>query len=403
MEICPISKCTGCGSCLQKCPKHCISLVPDSLSCVYPYIDKDKCISCGLCQKACPNNHDIGLSYPHKAYAAWSLDENDRRNSASGGIAAQLYKYCINHQIATFGVVWSRERGAHFIKIESERDIEKVRNSKYVYSDTNNTYQIIKDLLHKGRKVLFIGLPCQVSGLYSFLGEGCENLLTVDIICHGVAPYDYLRQHICRIEKKKRDTAFFLSFRDPEYYTHTYTLTLRNAKNKVLYKNRVRSFDNYQLGYHHALLYRVNCYSCRYARPERIGDITIGDFSGLGKIEACTYSNRNVSCILVNTERGDSIVSSISDRIVLEQRPLGEALNFEGQLSHPSKPHPERKKFEKNYIMYSDFEKACKGVLNKDKLVVVFRKGLWRRDFRNILRLILPVTFVECFKKIVRR
>ena len=60
-------------------------------------------------------------------------------------------------------------------------------SSKYVQSDTCQSYNEVKQYLYDGKKVLFSGTGCQIGGLKAFLKKDYANLLTVDLICHGVA------------------------------------------------------------------------------------------------------------------------------------------------------------------------------------------------------------------------
>lgn len=202
-EICPKISCTGCKACEMVCPRRCISMVEDSLSALYPKIDGTQCIDCGLCERTCPNNRSMVFHTPIDCYAAWSKDTNTRHSSASGGFAAELYNLVLQNNTFTAGVCWDAERGAYYMPVENREDINRVRNSKYVYSDTHGIYDEVKHRLEKGYPVLFIGLPCQVAGLYGYLKKDYKLLTTVDIICHGVAPSAYLSQHIKKIEQKK--------------------------------------------------------------------------------------------------------------------------------------------------------------------------------------------------------
>lgn len=366
-QICEYNKCTGCAVCRDICPKRCISMQVDNLDALHPVIDESLCINCGLCEKSCPNNFHITFRLPRKVIAAWSNNNDIRQTSASGGIAYELYNYWIKKGGVATGVVWNREEGCHFILIEKEGDIPATQNSKYTFSDTAGIYNVVKQKLLEKIPVLFIGVPCQVAGLYSFLKKNYENLTTVDIICHGMPPAAYLQQHIEQIEKNKKEQTSKLSFRDPKYGTCNFTFTLKNKNGKEFYKKKVLSRDNYQLGYHKALIYRESCYSCSYARRERISDITIGDFSGLGRFAPFAYSRRNVSCILQNTNKGADILTEIQSSVSTYERPAEEAFEVEKQLKAPSEKHSERLIFEKAYRKAKNYEYASNLALKKEK------------------------------------
>lgn len=365
--ICSHDKCTGCAACRDVCPKQCITMQPDDLDALHPVVDGSICINCGLCDKTCPNNRELSYKLPHKVWAAWSNDSDVRRTSASGGIACELYHYWIKNGGVATGVVFDRDEGCHFILLENESDIKAVQNSKYTFSDTGGIYKVVKQKLQAGISVLFIGVPCQVAGLYGFLKKDYDNLTTVDIICHGMPPATYLEQHIKSIEDKKKEHTHQLFFRDPKYYTFTFTFTLKNIKGKEFYNKKVLTRDNYQLGYHRALIYRENCYSCNYARKERISDLTIGDFSGLGRFAPFEYDKHNVSCILENTDKGAALLKNLKGALSMYERPVSEAFEVEKQLKSPSVKHCGRSIFEKVYHKTRNYELASNAALKEEK------------------------------------
>lgn len=365
--ICNHDKCTGCAACKDVCPKQCITMQPDDLDALHPVVDESICINCGLCEKTCPNNRELSYKLPHKVLAAWSNDNEVRRTSASGGIACELYHYWIKNGGVATGVVFDRDEGCHFILLENESDIKAVQNSKYTFSDTAGIYKVVKQKLQAGISVLFIGVPCQVAGLYGFLKKEYDNLTTVDIICHGMPPATYLEQHIKSIDDKKKEYTHQLFFRDPKYYTYTYTFTLKNIKGKEFYNKKVLTRDNYQLGYHRALIYRENCYSCNYARKERISDLTIGDFSGLGRFAPFEYDKHNVSCILENTDKGSALLKKLNGALSMFERPACEAFEVEKQLKSPSVKHSRRSIFEKVYRKTRNYELASNIALKEEK------------------------------------
>lgn len=389
-EICKQDICTGCSACVDKCPKQCISMIADSLGALHPLINNSLCVDCGACQKVCPSLiSDDKHPVSDKVYAAWSNDIKTRQTSASGGIAAELYGYAISNGIISFGVTYEMGNGAHFIQVCNEEDILRVKNSKYVYSNPIGVFKRVKQYLIEGNQVLFIGLPCQVSALKRFVGNAGDKLFTVDIICHGVAPETYLYQHINYIEKATRKKTDEISFRDPEFKTYTFTFSLRNQR-KVFYKKKANSRDVYQLGYHRALIYRENCYHCRFACPERVGDITISDFSGLGKKEVFEYDRHNVSCIICNSPQGHELIGGLKNQCTLVERPAEEAFKYEKQLQKPSVPHSGRGLFVSEYLKEGNFEKAAKKALRKDIFEVTIHKGEWKSIFKDVLRAMIP-------------
>lgn len=169
-NICPDEMCTGCFACANACPKQCIIIGPDKMGYLYPEIDQSKCIDCGLCQKICPNNHveNIDFNFPQKAFAAWALDENEYKTSTSGGAAAVFSRYILEKNGIVYGCASGDDFVVSHIEVSTMNELECLKGSKYVQSNIGDIYRKIKIQLAKNRLVLFIGTPCQVSGLISF-------------------------------------------------------------------------------------------------------------------------------------------------------------------------------------------------------------------------------------------
>lgn len=366
-RICNNNHCTACNACVNACPKACITMREDETDTPYPIIDKTKCIDCKLCMRVCPNNRVLDFYSPKKVYAAWSNNFTTRKKSASGGIAVELYNYFIENGGFTVGVELNHHK-ATFAEIATIDDLAKVQNSKYVFSNTEDIYKRIKNKLEEGINVLFIGLSCQVSGLLCFLKKKYENLTVIDIICHGVVPQEYLRQHIEHVEKEKGKIAHSINFRDPEFDTHTYTFTLRDKEQYVFYSKQGCENDLYQIGFHKGLILRECCYNCIYAQNNRIGDLSIGDFDFVGRIKPVNYEKKHLNCILVNTAKGQNLLNSIRDRIYLQERPSAEALALNPQLNSPCERHPRRTFFLNKYIETHDFICSASVALKEELL-----------------------------------
>jgi coenzyme F420-reducing hydrogenase beta subunit len=98
-----------------------------------------------------------------------------------------LAEEIITQNGVVFGAAFSNDfREVHHIAVERIEDLDKLRGSKYLQSNIDNTYQQAKKFLLAGKKVLFSGTPCQIEGLKAYLKKPYENLICVDIICHGV-------------------------------------------------------------------------------------------------------------------------------------------------------------------------------------------------------------------------
>jgi len=359
--------CTACGACAFVCAKNSITMIEDEHGSVYPSLDSTNCVECGRCQKTCPILSPLDVNTPQIAYSAWSSDEKERETSASGGIAAEIYKKAVSEGCDIAGAVQQDDFRVVMQLSSDEKAILKFKNSKYVFSEAWHVYQEIKQSLKADKNVVFIGLPCQVAALRKIFREN-EKILFVEVVCHGTAPFSYLKQHIEHIEHTKNEKAIRMSFRDPDTYTFTYTFTLYNKDGKRFYAEVPRKTDTYQYAYHSTISYRENCYHCHFAREQRIADITLSDYKGLGRMAPCSYGETNVSCILVNTEKGKKFIKEMiqEKRIYADERPVREPIEGDPQLRQPSLKGAARMDFER-LIKVNDFETTVQIVMKRDK------------------------------------
>lgn len=390
--ICEKDNCTGCGACVSVCSQKCVLYEEDALDNIYPKIDQKKCVKCGQCRRVCPELNPVPSYNIKKCYAAWSGDPAIKENSASGGIASELYLYLIKNGYKVAGAMWSDQRVIFKIS-ENIEDVSKFRNSKYVFSSVGACYEEISKLLKEGKKIFFVGLPCQVAAVKNYCkvtNADDSNLILADLVCHGVMASQYLISHVKSIEKKRGKRTEEIFFRDPQFGTCMFYFTLHDKKG-IFYKKQVKSNDCYQIAYHKALSYRENCYHCKYACRNRNGDLSLCDFTAVGTLGEFEYTNENVSCVMVNTNKGEKLWYEIlaSGRVWAEERPIEEITDYEKQLNFPSKKHKSRSKFENEYIKSKNFEIAACHAL--------FMDILW-----NMLNFVLPLRRINDFRKRIK-
>ena len=183
-KVCDLNKCTGCFACANACPVGAIQMLPGKVGHLFPTI-LDKCIECNKCIKTCPVNNPVELQKPIKTLAFWIKDDEEHQTSTSGGAAACFTNYILEEGGTVYGCASLPHGVIEHIRIDKKEDAFKLKGSKYVHSHINKTYQLIKADLKSGKKVLFIGLPCQVAGLKRYIGNNFDNLFTCEIICHS--------------------------------------------------------------------------------------------------------------------------------------------------------------------------------------------------------------------------
>lgn len=363
IDICKKEQCTGCSACISICPEKAVEMQLDELSKTYAVINMDKCISCGMCKKVCPANNMPELTKSSSCYAIWSKNEEYHTKCASGGIATGFAERIINEGGVVYGVRFNKDLDLVFDNTDNV-DYCEFLGSKYVQADVGTIYSNVQDQLNKDKKVLFVGTPCQIGGLKNFLKKDYDNLVTVDLICHGTPPVSYLKEHVKSITDKKITDISFRGERD-------FFFSLYNNKN-CIYTKKCHE-DSYFTAFLDGLIYRDNCYSCKYARPERVADITIGDFWGLDKTTMSKKHNGRISLMLVNSKKGKAFFDTVKDSFEFEERGVEEALRHNGQLVSPCKPHKDRQTFEEMYRKYG-FKKAVQTKQIRKKIRTYKRK-----------------------------
>jgi coenzyme F420-reducing hydrogenase beta subunit len=354
MVICPSSQCTGCGACAAVCHVKAIDFADDIFGFPQPLVNEERCDSCGRCAKLCPANATENYREPRTVLAAWHKDTEQHEKSATGGVAAALTKKMLQEGGAVYSASMDDGLTAVFHCAQTWEEAVGFAGSKYVASNMRNSYQDLNRCVQAGQKGLFIGLPCQVAGLLTSVPERRKDeLLTVDLICHGTPAAAYLREHL---RKQYGKDAKVISFRN-QTGAFFLNVSLGGKRNICL----PSSTDSYYYGFLKGLFYRESCYSCRYAQSKRVSDITLGDFWGLGDEIPYPYPLKKTSAVLINTEKGARWMANLRDELQMDERTLAEALNKNEQLRQPFQKPETWEKFMKIYARYG-FEKAARAV-----------------------------------------
>lgn len=307
----------------------CIHISNDSLGHIHTHAEETQCINCGLCVKSCPAIQKPDYRKPNKAYALWRKDDTLRRQSSSGGLAAVLSERMIAEGGIVYGCAFEKPFSIKHIRCSSADELEKLKSSKYVQSNLAGIHSQIANDLKNGKKVLFIGTPCQVATVALYTKKFGTNLFTVDVICHGVPSIQLFKSSLptdiveCNIDK--------LTFRDDTAYR------LKIYKSgKIIYKRELH-IDLYMKGFFKAIFCRDSCHECKYTRSERVSDLTIGDFWGVDKSQIHTNTDYGLSLALVNSEKGHAMLRNIVSEVNMVERPMEEAIAGNKQLRFPMK------------------------------------------------------------------
>ena len=302
----PSEDCVGCFACYSACPQKAISMIEDEEGFLVPSINQNKCSNCGICEVACPLNHKNQAKKPLAVYAAKHSNEETKLLSSSGGMFSAFAEKIIAENGVVFGAKFNEDMEVVHNFTETIEGLADFRGSKYVQSKIGDTYLKAKEFLDSGRKVLFTGTPCQIAGLKSFLQKDYENLLTIDLICHGVPSPLVWRKYLSEIVSKSRVVS--VSFRDKSKGWHQFSLCVKAEKGKILY-NEDHHKDPYMQLFLRNVILRPSCYKCNFRCGKSGSDITIADFWGIQEILPEYHDNKGVSLVLINTERGRGLLN----------------------------------------------------------------------------------------------
>ncbi len=367
--------CCGCKACEIICPKNCIEMTVDGEGFWYPIVDKDKCIDCGMCEKSCPilNKASRKKSFDAKIYGAYSNNESIRINSSSGGMFSELAASVLEKNGAVFGCTMNDDFSfAKHIKVEDVDDLSKLQGSKYLQSDTNITFEEVKNCLQNDQKVLYSGTPCQIAGLKGYLGKYSKdyNLITVDIICHGVPSSNVWNCYKSALEKKFDSTVEKISFRNKSNGWQNYSL-LCEFENKKEYK-MFAGDDLYLRGFVADYYLRPSCYDCQFKGDNIKSDITLADFWGIDKVNPKFNDDKGASLVVIHSQKGQQIFDEIKDneKITCFSENAEKGLEYNPSYYNSVKMKSMRKvffkQFEKNGV--EAFENCC-GKSNKTKFI----------------------------------
>ena len=331
--------CCGCGSCYNVCNHDAIEMVADKEGFFYPRKNLN-CVDCGLCEKACPysyivkTNKSVGSETP-KTFAAYS--EKDRKGSSSGGVFFVLAKDIINRGGTVYGAAFDNDLQLKHISANSIEDLAALRGSKYLQSNIGFCYREIKRKLYNDELVFFVGTPCQVAGLKSFIGKNFSNLLTADIVCHGTPSQWLFDQHRKYLEKKHRAKLIHYQFRDNDGWGGCEIADFVAPHKRVI--NPTYELSPYLYSFMHCYTFRWSCYECPFSRIPRSGDLTLGDYWGVKRVFPTINTNGGVSVIIVNNSKGMYFLNEIKTELIIIESELAEASKENGNIiGHSEKP-----------------------------------------------------------------
>lgn len=354
--------CCGCNACEFVCPVSAIRMTQDEIGQLYPLVDEDKCVDCSLCLKVCCENNSVPQRTPIKVYAASYKKTQVSKRSSSGGIFPAIAEDTFKAGGIVYGTHLDHAFKASVIGVDTPGDLAKLQGSKYVRSNMGDIYGELEEQLKNGRMVLFSGVPCQVAAVKQYLRKDYSNLLTVDIVCHGTPSQKMFLDYLKFVQKKRNIQIDKFIFRDKD--------VVQDVTGKVVYKQDylgkvVYKQDHlraYQSSYYKLFLncstFRESCYYCKFAAPERVGDITLCDYWGVDEedpdfIQEVRQNNLvGISGVMVNTEAGMNCIARIEEQLLKKSTTYEKVRKNNPQLNHPSHITTEHSEVMELYCKY---------------------------------------------------
>lgn len=346
--------CTGCTACYNVCPHNAITMCENEEGFKVPHIDLEKCTDCGLCTKVCiPSKGYTKAPFTVQTFCAKNKNVDERKQSQSGGAFFVLAKHVLSQNGVVYGSVIGEDFVVRHARAETENEVKAFRGSKYVQSDLGDIFSLVKKDLQAGKLVLFSGTPCQVAGLKAFLIKDYDNLILMDLICHGVPSPKVWADYLTWQQKRFKNKHFSSpDFRDKSYPWGKHLETFRIDEKK-------KSDTVYAKIFYTHNAHRKCCFSCPFTNTERLSDITVGDCWGIENFNPAFKDSNGVSAVLINSDKGARVWEEVKDSFLFAPCELTDVVNGNPQLKRPIGKSPNREQF------WADYQSGFDGIAKK--------------------------------------
>ena len=362
------SQCTGCTACYAACPNNCITMQQDKYGFVYPKIDLKLCINCKKCESVCPvivGNKEI-TNVP-LVYAAYNLDEKIRTESSSGGIFSLIANEILSQGGVVFGAIYDNQYKVKHVCIQELSDLSVLRGAKYAQSELNDCFIDVQQRLNAKQKVMFVGTPCQIAGIKTFLKKEYENFFTVDFVCHGVPAPSVWEKYVQYRAKKDNDgilpTNINLRSKKTGWSKYRYS-------NQYIYGNgksytALSGEDLFMRLFVGDYINRTSCENCHFKGYKRESDITLGDFWGIWNIDPDLDDNKGVSLVMIHSDIGRDMMKCISAKVFMKEFTMRQATTQNPSLLFSSSAAHERVQV-LNQCIKGNFDEIAEFLSKKD-------------------------------------
>ena len=348
MEIVEQKKeCCGCHACYNTCPVQAIEMRSDEEGFLYPVILQDKCIQCNRCKNICPVLNKPANMPLQMAYGCYANKKEEQMSSSSGGLFSVLARKVLSENGLVCGAAYDKVQAVYHLIIDSEADLYRLKETKYVQSQIGDAFKTIKNKLEQEKIVLFSGTPCQVAGLRKYLGKEYENLLCIDLICHGVPSPEVWQRYKKEIANGKEIER--VSFRNKNQGISPITIDYYLSDGNVIKESYADSV--YMKGFIQNLYVRPSCFECKFKGTKRCSDLTLGDFWAVKEYYPDFDNGNGVSAVIVHSEKGRNWIEKIKSDVHILEVTTKEVACWNENLLVPAEMNQNRAEF---FLQWND-------------------------------------------------
>lgn len=346
------NQCCGCSACVSICPKECLTLNADKNGFLQVKLSKHNCIECGLCEKVCPVlNQREEKELEIEAFAVKNTEESQRKASSSGGVFIALANQVIEEGGVVCGAKFDKDFQLIHDFAQTKEELKPLMGSKYLQSDMKDCYKKVKNYLLQERLVLFVGTPCQIMGLKLFLRKEYNNLLAVEVVCHGVPSPLVWKKYLEEVSKRKKislNEIENISFRNKDKSWRVFNLKIE-GKGKTILKESLH--DNlYMRGFLQNLFLRQSCHNCLAKNFNSMADLSLADYWGIDRFHPEIDDNKGVSAMILYNKKikldfNKLFLDFKKLKLDLKNTTLRNILETNTALVKSANPHPRREEF----------------------------------------------------------
>ena len=379
-------ECCGCEVCANACPKNCIQMERDNKGFLYPKIDENRCIDCHICERVCPvaepKVRESGGEL--RMYGVQNTDERVRMESTSGGAFSLIARWVLARHGIVIGAAFDNNFRVIHAAADSEEGLARFRGSKYVQSSMGEIYRKAKEWLVQGRWICFSGTPCQINGLQKFLDKPFDNLVTVDIACHGITSPKFLEKYIRYHSEKEGKQIKEILFRE-KYYGYGFSTMKIAFEDGSCYRAGMET-DIFLRSFFMDLNTRESCHACRFKTVQRVSDFTIFDGWHAGRFQKEMEDDKGTTLCIIQSDKGNKIFDDLKDQCRFVEIPVEEGVRLDGSMILKSTvPNPQREQFFKDICVMSvpEIQNRYYPITLKRKLIspiktTVYKTGLFK-------------------------